>query len=104
MTPQPIDGALLTLNSLDLAPLLDRCLLALKLPAQCRRVLHLGHVAIPRSCRGRVTCRTHVIHLPQLCHFTSPGRFREWFVDECRRILGYSNDIESVLEICFPLH
>lgn len=49
--PDDITSTGLTRNSLDFTTFLNRRLLALKLRAQCRHLLHLGHAVISRPRR-----------------------------------------------------
>lgn len=91
-------------DSPNINPLLHRHLLALKLPTQSLRLLHLGNVAIPRPPRRRIPRRLHLIHLPEFRHRARPSRLRQRALDECRRVSRLANYFESVLEICFSFY
>jgi hypothetical protein len=100
----PLILSKLTPSSPHLYNLLLHSLLALQLPAHSRCLLHLDNVAIPRSRRRRIARRAHVVHLPQFRRLSRPNRFCQRALDERRGILGSSNHVERVLEICVPLH
>jgi hypothetical protein len=70
----------------NLNPLLPRRLLALQLPLRRSRLLHMGHVALPRSAGCRVARRLRHLHLPQFCDCACPSRLRERPLDERWRV------------------
>lgn len=79
-------------------------LLALQLLPLGLRLLHMGNVALPRPCSRRVPRRASLLDLPRLRDRPRIGRIRKRAVDVCGRVLGYTNDLESVLALCVPLH
>lgn len=84
--------------------LLNRLILALQLPARRFRLHDMGHVDIPRPRRRRKPGRTCHVDIPQLCHLTRASSLCERPVDERGRIPSRAYDLESLLEICLPLH
>lgn len=74
-TSRPLKSNL-PLHSPNLTPLLPRRLLALQLLLRRSRLLHMGHVALPRPPSRRIPRRLRDIHLPQLRHSACPRRLR----------------------------
>lgn len=102
LTKQPTNPA--KNKSHNLHPLLRRRLLALQFPTHSLGIFHLGNVALPRpSCR-RIPRRPRLLDLPELRHLSCTGGVFEWVVDVCRWVYGFTDDSESVLEICFSLY
>lgn len=92
------------LYSPHLHALLNCLILALQLPPRRIRLHDLGNVDVPRPRRRRKSRRFRHVYLPQFRHLARTSRLREWSVDERRRIPGYTDHPESILEICLPLY
>lgn len=71
------------LTSSHLGHLLSDRLLALKLSANCHCILHMGHVALPRSRGSRIPGRSHVLPFSKLRHQSRFDSVRQRTMDVC---------------------